>query len=331
VTEVAVVIPYFQRQPGILRRSLNSIYEQELPRDVSVRILVVDDASPSPPEPETEGLARAGIAVTILKRENGGPAEARNTGLDAAEGADVVAFLDSDDTWMPGHLATGLSALATGAEFYFADNWYEDGKTWFEGLSCRDEFLAAAKPDGDGICRISNTEIMPFMLAECLAHTSTVMFDNRRHGAIRFDVDLARAGEDYLFWLSLASAAGNIAFSARPMAARGRGVDLYRGALAWNRPECICRLFYALMLHKKILERFCRTPDAREHLAAKLGKLRRGILYLLIRNALAHGRTNCWVLRQLASKDRQFWSDLPRNAYVTFSTKLRGNFDFPVG
>lgn len=331
MSEVAVVIPYYQREPGILRTAIRSIYAQELPPGVTVRVVIVDDQSPMPPEPEFAGFVHPAISVGVIRRENGGPAKARNTGLDAVRHADVVAFLDSDDVWDPHHLAKGLAALAQGAEFYFANNFYEGKRTWFDGLEGIGALEAASRLGVDGIYQISGSGIMPFMLQDCLAHTSTVMFDNRIHGTMRFDEDLAFAGEDYLFWLTLSSKAKTVAFSAVPMAARGRGLDLYRGALDWNRPECIRRLFYALLLHKKIRERFCSSPRSKSVIDAKIVKLRQGIIYLLIRNGLFHRRISGWIICELTRKDRQFWAEFPRNAYETISGKLRGNFEFPIG
>ncbi|WP_041300131.1 glycosyltransferase family A protein [Hyphomicrobium sp. MC1] len=331
MSEVAIIIPYYQREPGILRTAIQSIYAQEIPLGVTVRVVIADDQSPVPPEPEFAAFWHSEISVEVVKRENGGPAKARNTGLDTVRHADVVAFLDSDDFWDPHHLAKGLAALAQGAEFYFANNFYEDKRTWFDGLEGIDALKAASRLGDDGIYHISGASIMPFMLQDCLAHTSTVMFDNRIHGAMRFDEDLAFAGEDYLFWLTLSSKAKAVAFSAAPMAARGRGMDLYRGALDWNRPECIRRLFYALLLHKKVRERFCTTSASKSVIDAKIVKLRQGIIYLLIRNGLVHRRISGWIIRELARKDRRFWVEFPRNAYETISGKLRGNFEFPIG
>ena len=44
---ICVVIPYYQREPGILRRALASIAAQ---RDcpLPIHVIVVDDASPAP-------------------------------------------------------------------------------------------------------------------------------------------------------------------------------------------------------------------------------------------------------------------------------------------
>ena len=47
MTKCTVIIPYYQKQPGILRRALKSVFAQTY-QDFD--ILVVDDASPSPVE-----------------------------------------------------------------------------------------------------------------------------------------------------------------------------------------------------------------------------------------------------------------------------------------
>ncbi|HEX4382550.1 MAG TPA: glycosyltransferase family 2 protein [Myxococcales bacterium] len=84
---VSVVIPCYGG--ATLPRTLASIRAQTLP---ALEIIVVDDASPVPVE-------APGARVIRLER-NGGPADARNAGWDAARGK-YVAFLDSDDAWHP--------------------------------------------------------------------------------------------------------------------------------------------------------------------------------------------------------------------------------------
>jgi len=119
--KIAVVIPYYQREPGILRRALNSVCAQVGLEALSV--FVVDDASPVPAVAELESIdLPEWVKVTVLQRSNGGPGAARNTALDAL-GADIryVAFLDSDDEWTQRHLFNAVSALETGADVYFAD------------------------------------------------------------------------------------------------------------------------------------------------------------------------------------------------------------------
>ncbi len=329
--KVSVVIPYYQRAPGILRRALESVFAQVLPADVSVDVILVDDASPSPPDIEIAGLSRPGFSIQIVRRPNGGPARARNTGLDEVGQTDWVAFLDSDDTWMENHLATALRALQTGARFYCANNLYEGDRTWFGGLPFMVDMLAAARWLEPGLFQLDRKAAMRFFLEGCVAHTSTVLVDARLARGIRFEEDQEMAGEDYLFWISAVDRADRIAFSTDLMAARGRGVDIYRGALDWNNPECVRRLYFALLLHKKILHRFCRTPDQKRTLQGKIGLLRRGIAYLFLRNALRHAKVHSWVMKRLASEDLTGLARLPANMLITAWQKASGRLEFPVG
>ena len=80
----------------------------------SVRVLVVYDQST--PNPALESDASLGVAgdlrrVTVLTNtRTPGLAGARNSGLLAAE-AELVAFCDDDDTWLPDKLRAQVDAL----------------------------------------------------------------------------------------------------------------------------------------------------------------------------------------------------------------------------
>jgi hypothetical protein len=101
VTETTVAItalvPTYNR-PEATRRAIRSIQGQHPLRPAE--ILVVDDGSTD----ETADAA-AELGVTVIRHErNRGLAAARNTGLAAAANR-WVALLDSDDEWLPQHLA----------------------------------------------------------------------------------------------------------------------------------------------------------------------------------------------------------------------------------
>lgn len=331
-TDVAVIIPYYQKRQGLLSRSISSIFAQRLGLGVRVTIIVVDDASPVDPNIDIDGAGTppANMRVQLVRRANGGPGAARNTGLDAAD-ADVIAFLDSDDIWGPDHLASGLAALDGGAQLFFADNKYDDGATWFAGLRGASRLVDAGTLDGNGIYYISREAVLPFFLRECIAHTSTIIADARRVAGLRFDEELATAGEDHLFWMTAAERSDQVAFSTVPTVSRGRGMDLYRAALSWDSPECVRRIYFGLMLNKKMLERFCSTPADVSAITSNMNLLRRGIIYLFVRNAFKHLSANSWVLSRLLRNDGGFWLNLPRNATIVARQKLAGNLEFPAG
>ena len=62
---ITVVIPYFQRSPGVLRRALASIAAQ---RDcpLPVHVIVVDDASPVPSGPEIEAAGAGAYTLEVV-------------------------------------------------------------------------------------------------------------------------------------------------------------------------------------------------------------------------------------------------------------------------
>jgi glycosyltransferase involved in cell wall biosynthesis len=62
-----------------------------------MEIIVVDDGST---DRTTDVLAGYGDRIRLIRQQNQGPAAARNTGIRAATG-EIIAFLDSDDSWLP--------------------------------------------------------------------------------------------------------------------------------------------------------------------------------------------------------------------------------------
>lgn len=101
---VSVVIPTYNRV-AYITRALDSVAAQTCP---PLEIIVVDDGST---DGTADMLRRDYPRVKVIRQANRGVSHARNTGIGAASG-DWIAFLDSDDAWLPEKLARQLRALA---------------------------------------------------------------------------------------------------------------------------------------------------------------------------------------------------------------------------
>jgi len=95
----SVVIPVYNRA-HLLARTIRSVLAQSCS---DFEIIVVDDGSTDDPQSVVEAIADSRIHFICQANRGGGAA--RNTGIDDARGR-FVALLDSDDEFLPHHLAT---------------------------------------------------------------------------------------------------------------------------------------------------------------------------------------------------------------------------------
>jgi succinoglycan biosynthesis protein ExoW len=256
MTLVCVIIPVFQRRPEAFRSALDSVLRQRLSPDCRLDVIVVDDESPCPPQIDGDCPPSANVSVRVIRRPNGGPAAARNTGLDAVpDEADYIAFLDSDDAWAQDHLERALCALGTWADFYFSDQENSQltrQSTHFDALRAqlRDsanadvsapEFLTTPRDSSPQDCEraylLPRSDGLAALLRWFLPHLSVTVIRARRLGQIRFCEDLKSSGEDYLYFLMLADGARMLSCSTRVGVHRGRGVNIFHDSLSWDNPK----------------------------------------------------------------------------------------------
>jgi glycosyltransferase involved in cell wall biosynthesis len=95
--QVSVVIPTYNRA-GVVKEAVDSVLAQEYN---DFELIVVDDGST---DNTSEVLVPYGDDVTVLFQENKGVSAARNRGIAEASGR-YIAFLDSDDLWLPRKLS----------------------------------------------------------------------------------------------------------------------------------------------------------------------------------------------------------------------------------
>ncbi|MDR1958413.1 MAG: glycosyltransferase family 2 protein [Planctomycetaceae bacterium] len=128
--------------------------------------------------------------ITLLSKPNGGAASARNAGIRKAQ-ADLIAFLDSDDYWLPRKLEKQLECFRT-----------------FPDIGVCGTGMVIIDPDSNVISLGTVPDFhgnpFPTILEHSLANMSTAMV---RRDVIEkaglFDETLGAAPEDYEFWLRI--------------------------------------------------------------------------------------------------------------------------------
>jgi GT2 family glycosyltransferase len=101
--DISVIIPSYNRA-HLLARAIESVLSQDLaPRE----IIVVDDGSS---DDTRELMSSRFPQCQYVHQQNRGVSSARNRGIKAASG-EWLAFLDSDDEWLPGKLTAQSSLL----------------------------------------------------------------------------------------------------------------------------------------------------------------------------------------------------------------------------
>lgn len=101
VPKVSVIIPLYNKAPYI-KRALDSVFAQTVQ---DFEVIVVNDGSKDGGEKIVEEYGDS--RIHLINQENQGVSAARNHGVDAAR-AELVAFLDADDEWLPEFLETIL-------------------------------------------------------------------------------------------------------------------------------------------------------------------------------------------------------------------------------
>lgn len=183
---ISVVIPTYNRS-GFLEHAVRSVLEQTLP---PAELLIIDDGSTDNTRELVAGL-REESAVPILYhyRENGGAAAARNFGIRMSS-EKFIAFLDSDDCWLPRKLEKQYEAMCSRPHYLISHTreiWYRNGKRV-------NQKKKHDPPHGD---------IFKSSLRMCMVGMSTVMVDRKcfeRFGC--FDEQLPCC-EDYDLWLRM--------------------------------------------------------------------------------------------------------------------------------
>jgi glycosyltransferase involved in cell wall biosynthesis len=120
---VSVIIPTYNRG-WILKEAIDSVLSQDFD---DFELIVVDDGSTDNTQDILDGYARD---ITVIRQDNRGVSAARNAGIDSASGQ-FIAFLDSDDLWLPGKLSLQVDFFNSNPEALICQTeeiWIKNGK-----------------------------------------------------------------------------------------------------------------------------------------------------------------------------------------------------------
>jgi glycosyltransferase involved in cell wall biosynthesis len=97
-SELSVVIPVYNGE-SYIEPTLDSVRRQTVS---PLELLVIDDGSTDRTSDLVDAyrLANPELRMRLIRLPHGGPGQARNRGIEEANGA-WIAFLDSDDLWFP--------------------------------------------------------------------------------------------------------------------------------------------------------------------------------------------------------------------------------------
>jgi glycosyltransferase involved in cell wall biosynthesis len=245
---ITVVVPTYNRA-RLVPRAVTSALAAVGPGD---EIIVIDDGSTDGTE---EALAPFGNRIRYIRLANGGAGRARNVGI-AEANCELVAFLDSDDEWMPDKLRLQRALMIARPDvlYAFSDfvvreegredahryliNWHHDPRDWQDILGPGRWFSSMASlPDGRSDFLVHIGDLFQAQMSALYVFTSSLIVRKKEAGsALRFAEDLG-IYEDWECYGRLAGAGPGAFMAAETVWNHGHAGERLTGAHALDRIE----------------------------------------------------------------------------------------------
>jgi glycosyltransferase involved in cell wall biosynthesis len=231
---VSVIIPAYNTAPYIAE-TLDSVLAQNFS---DYEVIVVNDGSPDTPELE-KAMRKYQDHIRYIKQKNRGLGGARNTGIRNARG-EFLAFLDSDDIWLPDFLAEQVKFFSENPSFdmvcagcvYF-------GKTELEGRSWQ-----SLDPIEDPV---TFEKILP---THGGAFASFTLLRRETALKIGFFDEGPNLLEDYHYWLMLLYRGGRMGYLRKVLGKR----RIHSESLTYDQEVVVPRAINALQKLQRVLD-----------------------------------------------------------------------------
>ena len=266
---VSVIIPVYNRS-NLLKEVVKSVISQKF---ADFELIIADDCSAENIEKTLETIPlieSISLKYLSLQKHSGMPGFVRNAGCKIAEGS-YIAFLDSDDLWLPDKLQKQIALIAGNISICHTREIWQRGDKIISQSSQRH------KKEGD---------IFEDSLIKCIIGPSTVIMEKRlfeKHNGFREDLEVA---EDYELWLRITESTP-VAYIDQPLVIKRAGdwdqlsekygqIEIFRiNALK----QLVEKSFFKpdkMVLAKKVLSEKCRIYAAG---CRKRGKDSEALLY----------------------------------------------------
>ncbi|EEF78466.1 glycosyltransferase family 2 protein [Methylophaga thiooxydans] len=181
ISEVSIITPLHNAE-AYISQTIGSVLHQTYQK---WELIIVDDVSEDDSVQIVENFSKNDARIKLIRlRENSGAAVARNTAIETAKGR-YIAFLDSDDVWLPEKLERQLT--------FMQENNYPFSFSAYERIDENGRSLGTV-----GVPKkVNYKQMLKTSVIGCL----TAMYDTSHFGKVY--MPLIRKRQDYGLWLKL--------------------------------------------------------------------------------------------------------------------------------
>lgn len=182
--KVSIIMPNYNCE-NFLAETIESVINQTYS---GWELLIVDDCSTDNSAEVVKSFCEKDERVKLfINEKNSGAAASRNRAMREAKGR-WIAFLDSDDLWLPEKLEKQLS--------FMTDNGYRFSFTAYEHIDENSEPMNV---------RVTGPKVLTKrkMFRYCYPGCLTVMYDSTDTGVVQIPDEIANGENDYAIWLKV--------------------------------------------------------------------------------------------------------------------------------
>ncbi len=318
----SVIIPFYQEKSGLLRRAVESIFDQTGVSDVHV--VVADDGCPIHARDELKNvIVPEGFSLIIVRQPNRGPGAARNLALEnISQDTEHIAFLDSDDFWYPEHLKRALSALYNGADLYFSPCDFENERQQINACTSFREFVdpleSTAIQDTPSIRICRHLPLEWYIKSPGKIITPSVVVNMSRAPNLRFREDLPN-GQDIAFFMDYFRCSQKVGFSMETEVKVGRGINIWAGANHSPFRSANVRMNERLML-RTLYRDWRDKPDLAKIIKRKIASVKRDIANIFYKQT---SLSDQWkILKRVFNDDKSVFLAILQAPFQAFRHKV---------